>query len=508
MKIATFWGSVFLLGGAIALSARADQIALWNSTGSDPVAGNYAPQSQDANVAISNLVAGAALLRSGSPAANTFAAAGYSATSSNLAMSAGHYWETSIRANPGYALLFDAIQYRMRRSGSGPPTSQWAYSTNGSTYVWLQPSNAVVDSYTNDKSVPLTDIAALQNATNRIWFRLYAWSGAAGNTAWGVFGRENVLSFTGTVLSLTGVPIVTFNPASGVSVHVSNALNVAVSAKPVGSGIHQWSVAPAPVGTTSLVGGTFQFTPAAADEDGVFVLSVVATNAYGTSTGTLAIAVTEYLPSGSLEITFDNAGEVKTSYEPGAVTLSGQVWIMDQARIGDADLDVKLGARAARFGSFYEASMTSSNAILPAGLGQISFLYAQYAGGDAGAELVVEVATNAASGPWLEVGRVDANGVTELTRYATTVGLNQAMVVRIRTAYVSGVGQVNVDNIIITPYAAPTYTAYEQYLLQYNVTPGDVGTAPGEDWDGDNVSNSNEFMALPQTNPYDPASKP
>ena len=151
--------------------------------------------------------------------------------------------------------------------------------------------------------------------------------------------------------------------------------------------------------------------------------------------------------------------------------------------------------------------MTSSNAILPAGLGQISFLYAQYAGGDAGAELVVEVTTNAA-GSWLEVGRVDANGVTELTRYATVVGINQAMYVRIRTAYVSGVGQVNVDNVVITPYAAPIYTAYEQYLLQYNVTPGDAGTAPGEDWDGDHVSNSNEFMALPQTNPYDPASVP
>ena len=60
--------------------------------------------------------------------------------------------------------------------------------------------------------------------------------------------------------------------------------------------------------------------------------------------------------------------------------------------------------------------------------------------------------------------------------------------------------------IVIVPYAAPSYSAYEQYLRQYNVTPGDSGTAPGEDWDGDGALNTNEFNAL--TNPYDPLSHP
>ena len=66
--------------------------------------------------------------------------------------------------------------------------------------------------------------------------------------------------------------------------------------------------------------------------------------------------------------------------------------------------------------------------------------------------------------------------------------------------------QANIDNIVIMPYQAFTNTAYEQYLRSYNVTPGDSGTAPGEDWDGDGVSNTNEFNAL--TNPYDAASHP
>lgn len=505
MNKATFLGWAIMLWGGMVLSGWADEIALWNSTGADPLVGTYAPQSQDANVVVSNLVAGASLGRSGSPASNTFAAAGYTATSSNGAMTAGHYWETSIKANAGYAIVFDSIQYRFRRSGTGPPASQWAYSTNGTTYVWMQPSNAVVDSYSNDKTTPLSGIAALQNATNRIWFRMYAW-GASSASGWGVYGRTNVLIFSGTVLSLTGDPTVIFNPGSGVSVHVSNTLEVAVTAKPAGSGIKQWSMDPSPSGATSLVGGTFQFTPAAADEDGVFVLSVVATNAYGTSTGTLDIAVTEYLPPGSLEITFENDGEVKTSYDPAPVTLSGQVWIMDQARIGDEANDVKIGARAARFGSLYPAFMTSSNKLLPAGLGTISFLYAKYAGSTNGAELVVEVAADAAAGDWSEVGRVDANGVTSLTSYQTDISVSEPVYLRIRNEFVSDIGQVNVDNIVLTPYQTPSYSAYEQYLLQYNVTPGDSGTATNENWDGDEFTNQQEFDA--DTNPYDETSHP
>jgi hypothetical protein len=307
---------------------------------------------------------------------------------------------------------------------------------------------------------------------------------------------------------LSGPPVITFNPGSGVQVHVSNTLNVAVSTVPPGSGIQTWSMTSTPTGVTGFSGGTFTFTPAAADEGKNFTLSVVATNGFGTTTGTLAIGVTEYLLPGTYEITFDNVGEVKASYNAGPVTLNGHVWILDQARIGDTDQDVKAGIRAARFGSFYPATMTSSNKLLAAGLGTISFRYAQYAGGDVGAVLVLEVATDIGVGDWTEMGRVDATGATALTPYQTDVSVSQPMYVRIRTIYAEGIGQVNVDNILISPYQAPVYTPYEQFLRQYNVTPGDSGTAEGQDWDGDGFTNLQEFNALPKTNPYDPAVHP
>jgi len=324
----------------------------------------------------------------------------------------------------------------------------------------------------------------------------YQAEGSGGNWRF----NDNTLKILGTAMSLTGPPVVGFVPGSGVQVHVSNTLEVAVSVLPTGT-ITDWWLDPVPGGSYNLAGSTFTFTPVAADDGGTHTLSVVASNAYGVSTGTLDIAVTAYLPPGTMEITFENDGEIKSSYNLGSVTLSGEVWIMDQARIGDTAEDVKLGSRAACFGSFYPAYMVSSNKLLPAGLGSISFLYAQYGGDETAEALLVEVASDAENGPWLGVGRVDANGITVLTPFEATVEVNEPMYVRIRTDYVPDLGRVNVDNIIITPYQTPSYSDYEAFLLQYNVTPGDPGTAPDEDWDGDGYSNTNEFDNL--TNPYD-----
>lgn len=493
MKKATIWVLLFLLVGAVP-SALGANLGAWALT----AAPGEGTTEEPGKVTVGNFVAGSGVV--------SFTFGGSGAYGSGWPVAASptttNYFEVTIAPQAGYGLSISEIDYSERRSSTGVREFQVRVSTNNFSSYAVLATNAVPDN-DSERTYSMTDLNLLVQEGHTFRLRFYGYLAEGAGGTWRI--NDGSLKLVGTAISMSGPPVVGFNPGSGVQVHVSNTLDVAVSVLPTG-GIQSWGVAPPPAGTTNFSGGTFHFTPVAADDGQTFTLSMVATNSYGTTTGTLAIAVTEYLPPGTLEITFENPGEVKTSYDPETVMLSGQPWLFDQARIGDAATDLKIGARAARFGSYYPAFLTSSNKLLAAGLGTVSFLYAQYGGGDAGAELVVEVATNLTAGDWMEVGRVNADGVTTLTEYEVNVDISESMHVRIRTEYAEGVGQVNVDNLVVAPYAAPSYTAYEQYLRQYNVTPGDSGTAPGEDWDGDGALNTNEFNAL--TNPYDPLSHP
>ena len=482
------FGLVFMLGAAVGTSSSGAILGEWALT-----ADGAGTSAESGKVTVGDFVGGSGINEI------TFGSSGAWATgwTANSSPDLTDYFEVSIAPLSDFGLVVSEIAYSERRSKAGPLTYQVRWSTNNFvSYTVLLTETLPDNDSERTHSIPNLSISIPEGRTFKV--RFYAYQVEDSGGTWRI--NANSLKILGTAMSLTGPPVVGFVPGSGVQVHVSNTLEVAVSVLPTGT-ITDWWLDPVPGGSYNLAGSTFTFTPVAADDGGTHTLSVVASNAYGMSTGTLDIAVTEYLPPGTMEITFENDGEIKSSYDPGPVTLSGEVWIMDQARVGDEANDVKLGSRAARFGSLYPAFMTSSNKLLPAGIGTISFLYAKYSTSTDGAELVVEVATDAEAGPWLEVGRVDANGVTELTSYQTAVGVNEPMYVRFRNEYVSGIGQVNVDNIIITPYQTPSYSDYEVFLLQYNVTPGDPGTAPDEDWDGDGYSNTNEFDNL--TNPYD-----
>ncbi len=89
-----------------------------------------------------------------------------------------------------------------------------------------------------------------------------------------------------------------------------------------------------------------------------------------------------------------------------------------------------------------------------------------------------------------------------LTYASFDVYVSQPVYVRIRAKSGTVNKSANFDNITITPYTSPASSPYEEFLLQYNVTPGDTGTLPDDDWDGDGFSNTNEFDN--STNPYDP----
>ncbi|NLB65661.1 MAG: hypothetical protein GX803_04230 [Lentisphaerae bacterium] len=412
------------------------------------------------------------------------------------------YFEVSLTPNAGHGLMISQIDFGEYRSGTGPLAYVVRASLNNfATYDQLASGDIPDNTSIRSHSIPDLNIVVSDGQTFKVRFYGYKAKGSGGN--WRI--QANTLKIYGEAVSTAEPPAITFRPGTGVQVHVSNLLEVAVSLFPMGgSGISSWSFDPGAAGPASFSNSVFYFRPAAADEGQTYALAVTATNQYGSVSKSLDILVTEYLPEGSLEVTFDNANEVKTGSAAEVVNLSGTPWLLDQVIIGEAANDPKNGLRSGRFGTFFPPSMTSQDKLLPGmGVGLISFQHAMYHEPEeprTGSTLVVEVAETLEGNAWFEVGRVSARA-DALTYYEVPVGINTALHVRIRLDLGSGDSRVNVDNVTIAPYVAPDWTAYEEFLLQYNVTPGDPGTEPDDDLDGDGFTNDEEFQA--GTNPYD-----
>ena len=332
-----------------------------------------------------------------------------------------------------------------------------------------------------------------------------------------VVGSNSVGSSTGTVnVTVTAyvppVPVVSFSPAGPYEIMATYTQKLGVGVSPAGSGIASWTFLPSNyAGTATLVGTNFTFTSAQADGPASYTLSIVATNSFGATTGTASVSVSEYVappPPGAYICTFEDG--TKTGYASADVVLSNKTWNLTGILIGTDVLDLKFGAKAARLKfdpSDGEETMTVQSPVLANGIGTVSFWYGPYGthGTDA-PELAIEINSALGTEGWIEVGAVDAGAVTELTYYSADVYISDPAYVRIRAKAGTANRSANFDNVTIAPYSAPTRTPYDAFLLQYNVTPGDPGTAPGEDLDGDFHSNTNEFNAA--TNPYDPASHP
>ncbi len=305
------------------------------------------------------------------------------------------------------------------------------------------------------------------------------------------------------------VPVIAFSPAAPYSIMATETQKLGIALSPAGSGIQSWTLLPAYAGTATLVGTNFAFASAQADGPTNYTLTVIATNQFGASTGTATIAVTEYVqppPPGSYIITFEDA--TKGTYAAGNVTLNGKVWELAETYIGNLDTDRKFDSKAARirYSTTLPAAITSQANLLSNGVGVVSLWYASYGNdGTNSPALAIEISESLAAG-WIEVDAFDTAGVSNLTYRATDVYVNVPVYVRIRATSGKDEGRANVDNIIITPYASPAKTPYEAFLLQYNATPGDPGTAQGEDLDDDGKTNLEEFNA--GTNPYDEAIHP
>ena len=173
----------------------------------------------------------------------------------------------------GYQLSGDYV-FKVQESANG---STW---TDVATYNTANPISGTAAPYTNSLS-----------ANSRYVQFIYA-TKSPGN-----------VGIDGVLIQGPGVPAVTFNPPGTTNAPVSNEFTMAVTITPPGSGLKSWNMTPAYSGAASLSAGTFRFTPAAADQNKTFTLSVVASNAIGSVTNVAQIKVTPYTPPVSV-ITF------------------------------------------------------------------------------------------------------------------------------------------------------------------------------------------------------------
>ncbi|MGD9782325.1 MAG: discoidin domain-containing protein [Kiritimatiellia bacterium] len=301
-------------------------------------------------------------------------------------------------------------------------------------------------------------------------------------------------------------PVISFFPAAPYNIMATYTQKLGIGVVPAGSGIQSWTLLPSNyAGSATLVGTNFTFITAEADGDETYTLAVIATNAFPPTTGTASIAVSEYVPPpppSAYICTFEDG--TKTGYASGDVTLSNKVWNLTGILIGTDANDLKIGSKAARLKyntSDGEETMTIQSAVMSNGISTISLWYGPYGTHGASAPtLAIEISESLFSG-WMQVGEVACGAVTALTYYSCDVYVSTPLYVRIRATSGTTDKSANFDNVTIAPYVAPSRTPYDAFLLKYNVTPGDPGTAPDDDLDGDLITNTNEFIA--DTNPYD-----
>lgn len=305
------------------------------------------------------------------------------------------------------------------------------------------------------------------------------------------------------------LPTITFSPAGPYSIMATETQRLGIGISPAGSGIASWTLVPSNYAGTAGVSGTnFTFITAQSDGPETYTFTVVATNANGSTTNATNIIVTAYVPApppGSVVVDFEDAPS-KTTYAPATNTLSGRPWLVGGV-IGTLEQDKKFGAKALRIranAGDNEIKLASLTAFSN-GIDSISLWYASY-GNDGTNNLPkvsIQISTNLNTG-WITLTTFDTGSAVVLTPVSVEVKVSEPVFFRLWAPQAGTDKRANIDNIVIAPYVAPT--GYEAYLLQYNVTPGDPGAGPFEDYDGDGFSNTNEFTA--GSNPYDPASTP
>ena len=222
MKRAKIFGLVFVMAGSLATAGLAANLGAWALT-----ADGTGTTEEPGKVIVGNFVGGSGI------SAITYGTSGGYANlwTTGATVDSTDYFEVSVAPTTGYGLVITEIDYSERRSSTGIREFQVRASTNNfASYVVLA-TNAVPD---NDSertySIPDLGINVAEGQTFKLRFYGYAPEASTGN--WRM--NDGSLKIVGTAMSLTGPPVFSFVPGSGVSVHVSNTLQVAVSILPSG----------------------------------------------------------------------------------------------------------------------------------------------------------------------------------------------------------------------------------------------------------------------------------
>ena len=173
---------------------------------------------------------------------------------------------------------------------------------------------------------------------------------------------------------------------------------------------------------------------------------------------------------------FEGAGETKTVYGSGDVTLSGLSWNMTEGLIGTDAGDFKNGIRSARMRGYGTSSFTMLENKSD-GIGTVSFLYRRYST-DAQVAWVVEYSIdNGVS--WTQIGDTfTATTSTEAQTFQATVNSIVNGRIRIRTESATGTAnrRLNIDDILITDFtengASPFLSANPSSITGLSYTLG------------------------------------
>src|SRR6267378_988908 len=154
----------------------------------------------------------------------------------------------------------------------------------------------------------------------------------------------------------------------------------------------------------------------------------------------------------------------KTAYAAGNVTLGTGSWFMDDALTGNLSTDRKTGAYSARVRNVGTVGMNFNKT----GAGTVSIQHAVF-GTDGSSTWQLWSSTNNGS-TWTQVGSTVNTSSTTLQTAAFTV--NNASAIRFEIRKVSGgANRINLDNIQISDFTAPTPTPTPSATPTPTVTP-------------------------------------